>query len=91
MHDLPLKLELGGPAPEEVEQLLVDFGARIDKVELMRFMLGACALTADALFVIETEKLQFELRVQRAEHLRDREVVKEGVVAEVLTRAAAVG
>ena len=46
----------------------------------MRFMLGACALTADALFVIETEKLQLELRMQRAEHLRDREVVKEGVV-----------
>ena len=80
MHNLPLELELGGAASEEVEQLFVDFGARIDKVELMRFMLGACALSADALFVIETEKLQLELRVQLAEHLRDREVVKEGVV-----------
>ena len=75
MHDLPLELELGGAAPEEVEQLLVDFGARVDEIELMRFMLGACALTADALFVIETEELEFELRVLRAEHLRDREVI----------------
>ena len=75
MHDLSLELQFGGAAPEEVEQLLVNFGARIDEVELMRFMLGACTLTADALFVIETEELQLELRMQRAEHLRDREVV----------------
>lgn len=46
----------------------------------MRFMLGACALSADALFIIEAEELKFELRVLRAEHLGDREVVKEGVV-----------
>ena len=75
MHDLSLELQFGGAASEEVEQLLVNFGARVDEIELMRFMLGACALTADALFVIETEELQLELRMQRAEHLRDREVV----------------
>jgi hypothetical protein len=46
----------------------------------MCFMLGARALTADALFVVEAEELKFELRVLRAEHLRDREVIKEGVV-----------
>ena len=46
----------------------------------MRFMLGACALPAYALFVIEAEELEFELRVLRAEHLRDREVIKKGVV-----------
>jgi hypothetical protein len=75
VHDLPLKLKLGGAALEEVEELFVDFGTRINEVELMRFVLGACALTADALFVIEAEELELELRVLRAEHLRDREVI----------------
>jgi len=46
----------------------------------MRFMLGACAFTADALFVVEAEELELELRVLRAEHLRNREVIKQGVV-----------